>query len=77
MDAVTGSEEMSKWEGAELTKSDRPDLSSAKIVVSGGTYISNFSFTHIHNQIYLSIQIIIQIDFEFYKIISNQKLFIK
>jgi len=36
MDAVTGSEEMSKWKGAELTKSDRPDLSSAKIVVSGG-----------------------------------------
>ena len=50
VDAVTGSEEMSKWEGAELTKSDRPDLSSAKIVVSGGIYISNFSFTHIHNQ---------------------------
>ena len=37
MDAITGSEDMSLWEGAELTKSDRPDLASAKIVVSGGT----------------------------------------
>ena len=44
MDAVTGSEEMSKWEGAELTKSDRPDLTSAKIVVSGGMFTLYFDF---------------------------------
>ena len=29
---------MSKWEKAELTKSDRPELTSAKIVVSGGMF---------------------------------------
>jgi len=36
VDAVTGAEDLAKWEGAELTKSDRPELTSAKIVVSGG-----------------------------------------
>lgn len=30
------SNDMSSWEGQELSKSDRPDLSSAKIVISGG-----------------------------------------
>jgi len=36
VEAVTGPEDLSKWENAELTKSDRPELTSAKIVVSGG-----------------------------------------
>lgn len=36
IDSVTGPEDLSVWESAELTKSDRPELTSAKIVVSGG-----------------------------------------
>jgi len=41
VEAVTGPEEMAKWESAELSKSDRPELTSAKIVVSGGEFTKN------------------------------------
>lgn len=30
------SNELSSWEGQDLSKSDRPELSSARIVISGG-----------------------------------------
>jgi len=33
---ITGSEDLAKWEGAELSKSDRPEITSASVVVSGG-----------------------------------------
>jgi electron transfer flavoprotein alpha subunit len=33
---VAGSEDLSKWEGAEIAKADRPELTAAPIVVSGG-----------------------------------------
>lgn len=36
IDAVTDSAGLSEWEKAELTVSDRPDLASAKVVISGG-----------------------------------------
>jgi len=33
---ATGDEDLAKWESAELSVSDRPELATAKIVVSGG-----------------------------------------
>lgn len=33
---ATGDDSMAQWESAELTKSDRPELASASVVVSGG-----------------------------------------
>lgn len=36
VDTVTGPDGMSSWESADLTESDRPELTSAKIVVAGG-----------------------------------------
>lgn len=36
VEALTGQADLASWESAELTKSDRPELVSAKIVVSGG-----------------------------------------
>ncbi|OED42353.1 electron transfer flavoprotein subunit beta [Chromatiales bacterium (ex Bugula neritina AB1)] len=39
--AAAGASEKVSWTGAELTKSDRPELTSASIVVSGGRGMQN------------------------------------
>lgn len=36
LNAVAGDEDLAKWESSQLTVSERPELTSAKIVVSGG-----------------------------------------
>ena len=45
VDAVTDSAGLSEWEKAELTVSDRPDLASAKVVISGGMNYLHLTFT--------------------------------
>ena len=44
VDAVTDSAGLSEWEKAELTVSDRPDLASAKVVISGGMSYHHITF---------------------------------
>ena len=39
VDASADSGGLSEWESAELSVSDRPDLASAKIVISGGSFV--------------------------------------
>ena len=40
--AADVSNDKSEWVGQELTKSDRPELASASIVVAGGIIIISF-----------------------------------
>ena len=39
--AAAGASDKSSWVGAELTKSDRPELTSASVVISGGRGMQN------------------------------------
>ena len=36
--AVTGSNNISEWVSQEMVKSDRPELTGAKVVISGGQF---------------------------------------
>jgi electron transfer flavoprotein alpha subunit len=43
---VTGDQGLSSFQGAELTKSERPELTSAKIIVSGGRAVGSADNFH-------------------------------